>query len=331
MSWYAVILTSMNNNINVIHLSPCGNDQSEMSPCVLCLGNFDGVHSGHVALLKQAIKQKEFLSAQYPNIKSGVLTFTESTHKFLSNPSLRCITDLDEKQKLFAALGIDMVIALDFNSVKDMSPQEFVDVILKTNCNCVMTVCGFNFHFGAGGVGDHQTLSRLMGGNSVTVPPVVINGTAVSSTAIRTALTNGDMECANMLLGRPFSIESKVKHGRGVGNSLGFATINQHFKAGQLVPAHGVYASVCMIDGTPFPAISNVGVHPTFGDGGEVVCETHILDFRGDLYGKTVLTQLHTFIRPERKFDSPVQLTEEIGRNIATARQYFENNVAKKV
>ncbi len=321
----------MNNNINVIHLSPRGNDRSEMYPCVLCLGNFDGVHSGHVALLRQTLKQKEILSAQHPNIKSGVLTFTESTHKLLSNPSLHYITDLDEKQKLFAELGIDMVIALDFNSVKDMSPQEFVDIILKKNCNCIMTVCGFNFHFGAGGVGDNQTLSQLMNGNSVTVPPVVINGTAVSSTAIRTALTNGDIECANMLLGRPFSIESIVKHGRGVGNSLGFATINQHFKAGQLVPAHGVYASVCLIDGTPFPAISNVGVHPTFGDGGEVVCETHILDFSGDLYGKTVLTQLNTFIRPERKFDSPRQLTEEIRRNIATARQYFENNVAKKV
>jgi len=321
----------MNNSLKVIDLSARSAGREKTPPCVLCLGNFDGVHSGHVALLRQALKQKEILSAQYPNIKSGVLTFAESTHKLLSNPSLHYITDLDEKQNLFAELGIDMVIALDFSSVKNMSPQEFVDVILKKNCNCIMTVCGFNFHFGAGGAGDHQTLSQLMNGNSVTVPPVIINDTVVSSTAIRTALTNGDVECANMLLGRPFGIESIVKHGRGVGNALGFATINQHFKAGQLVPARGVYASVCLIDGTPFPAISNVGVHPTFGDGGEVVCETHILDFSGDLYEKTVLTQLHTFIRPERKFDSPEQLSAEVQRNIVTARQYFENNVAKKV
>lgn len=321
----------MSSNINIVKLPKDSPAPSQAPPCVLCLGNFDGVHLGHLALLEQTLKQKQLLISEYPNIQSGVLTFTESTYKTLSPQAVSCITDLEEKQKLFSKHGIDTVIALDFNSVKDMSPDAFVETILKKQCNCVMTVCGFNFHFGAGGVGDHQTLSRLMSGNSVTVPPVVIDGTVVSSTSIRTALTDGNVELANKLLGHPFSIESTVKHGRGVGNTLGFATINQNFKIGQLVPARGVYASTCLVDGTPFPAISNVGVHPTFGEGDKVVCETHILDFSGDLYGKTVLTQLHTFIRPEQKFDSPEQLSEEVQRNIVTARQYFENNVEKKV
>ncbi len=330
MSWFAVILASMKNNSSIVYTAS-GLPVNQMPPCVLCLGNFDGVHLGHIALLEQAIRQKKRLEAEYHDIKCGVVTFTQPTHQVLSRTPLPRITDLEEKRLLFARHGIDILIALDFGAVKDMSARDFVRQILREQCNCKMAVCGFNFRFGAGGAGTQDTLISLMDGNAVVVPPVVIDGTTVSSTVIRAAIAEGDMQRANSLLGRPFGLKSQVLHGRGVGNTLGFATINQHFQPNHIIPAKGVYASCCVVDGSPLPAVSNVGTHPTFGDGDEIVCETHILDFDGDLYGKTVTTQLHYFIRPERKFDSPEQLTAEVTQNIRTAKSYYCENIAKKV
>lgn len=297
------------------------------TPCVLCLGNFDGVHIGHRALLAGALEQKQRLMQAYPDIICGAVTFRELTHSALSTVPTPRITDSDEKNKLFFGMGLDVSITLDFESVRNMTPAEFVSDILKAQCNCVMTVCGFNFRFGAGGVGNHDTLLQLMNGNSVTVAPITVDGITVSSTAIRTAVESGDMESANKMLGRQFSIEATVNHGRGVGNKLGFATLNQNLKPGHLVPALGVYASSCDIDGVLFPAVSNIGTHPTFGDGADVVCETHIIGFCGDLYGKHVKTRLYKFLRPERKFDSPEQLTQTVMHNIEQAKQYFEENI----
>lgn len=297
------------------------------TPCVLCLGNFDGVHIGHKALLDEALAQKQRLMQTCPDILCGAVTFRELTHRTLSATPTPRITDTEEKNKLFFEAGLDISITLDFESVRNMTPAEFVSDILKEQCGCVMTVCGFNFRFGAGGAGNHDTLSNLMNGNSVTVPPVTLDGITVSSTAIRSAVESGDVEGANKMLGRPFSVEGTVNHGRGVGNKLGFATLNQNFKPGHLVPRLGVYAGSCDIDGVLFPAVSNVGTHPTFGDGADVVCETHIIGFSGDLYGKHVKTRLYKFLRPERKFDSPEQLTQVVMQNIGQAKQYFEQNI----
>ncbi|MBQ9079482.1 MAG: bifunctional riboflavin kinase/FAD synthetase [Clostridia bacterium] len=318
----------MKNETHIITLPNETATQPLSSHTVLCLGNFDGVHIGHKALLNEAKRQKKRLSAQYPNISCGVVTFSEPTHETLSKTPPPRITDLNEKCQLFRQADMDVLIALDFNSVRDMPPSEFVSDILHKQCNCVMTVCGFNFRFGAGGRGDHDTLAELMGGCSVTVPPVELNGITVSSTAIRAAVLEGNIEAANAMLGRPFCIEGAVEHGRGVGNKLGFATLNQHFRHGYLIPAHGVYVSSCEIDGMHFPAVSNVGTHPTFGEHSEAVCETHIIGFCGDLYGKHIKTHLYKFLRPERKFDSPEQLTAEVMKNIQAAAEYFSNNIA---
>ena len=320
----------MKNNSFIVYAAT-GAPVEQMPPCVLCLGTFDGVHLGHAALLEQARSQKKRLTANYPHVKCGVVTFTEPTHEILSRTPLPRITDLEEKRLLFAEQGVDILIALDFNSVKNMSAEDFVRHILQEQCNCKMAVCGFNFRFGSGGTGTRDTLLTLMDGNAIVVPPVVLDGTTVSSTAIRAAVAEGNMPQAAALLGRPFSVSSRVRHGRGVGNTLGFATINQHFRPNHVIPAKGVYAASCVVDGISLPAVSNVGVHPTFGEGDEIVCETHILDFDGDLYGKTVTTRLHYFIRPERKFDSPEQLTAEVMKNIQTAKDYYYQNISKKV
>ena len=156
---------------NVVIVTRGGTKWKAGTPCVLCLGNFDGVHIGHQALLSEALSQKQRLKQIYPDIICGAVTFRELTHRSLSLTPTPRITDTDEKNRLFFEMGLDVSITLDFEDVRNMTPNEFVSDILRDRCGCVMTVCGFNFRFGAGGFGNHDTLSLLMNGNSVTVSP----------------------------------------------------------------------------------------------------------------------------------------------------------------
>lgn len=299
---------------------------SSLPSCVLCLGNFDGVHTGHAALLHEALRQKALLSDIYDGIICGVCTFREPTQEFLRSVPTPRITSLCEKEELFRAAGMDCLITVDFQNVRNMTPAEFVSEILTDACHCVMAVCGYNYRFGVGGTGDPETLTGLLGGRASVVAPVMYNGNAVSSTAIRTAVQSGDMKTASAMLGRCFSINAEVTHGRAVGSSLGFATLNQRFREGCLIPAYGVYISRCEIDGKVLPAVSNVGVRPTFGNSGEVVCESHIFDYCDNAYGKIVRTELIEFLRPEQNFNTPIQLVKAIQKDIETAKSYFGGN-----
>lgn len=320
--------------------------------CILCLGNFDGVHLGHQALFERALaEQKRFAQMSVQPAESatrrepsanesisapqhthnntdvpacGALTFKEPTYKYLKKDPPPRITTAVEREKLLLENGMQFVASLDFAEIRDMSPETFVRNVLIGGFGCVMTVCGYNYRFGRGGSGDSTLLYELMEGRSVTVPPVLIGDTPVSSTAIRAAVASGDMETANSMLGRSFRVVGTVLHGHGVGAKLGFATVNQHFTPGALVPARGVYASRCIVDGQSYPAVSNVGCRPTFEDGDEVLCETHILGRSIHLYGREITTELYHLLRPERKFDSPEALRVAVMHDIASATKYFE-------
>ena len=300
--------------------------------CILCLGNFDGVHIGHQALFERAlVEQKRFGEvSSHERTPSGIavpscgaLTFSEPTYKYLKKDPPPRITTSAERERLIREAGMQFVASLNFAEIRDMSPEAFGRDVLIGQFGCVMTVCGYNYRFGRGGAGDSALLSELMGGRSVTVPPVLVGDTPVSSTAIRAAVISGDMETANGMLGRVFRVEGTVLHGHGVGAKLGFATVNQHFTPGFLVPARGVYASRCIVDGQSYPAVSNVGCRPTFSDGDEVLCETHILGRSIDLYGREIATELYHLLRPERKFDSPESLRVAVMHDIDSAAQYF--------
>lgn len=292
---------------------------------VICLGNFDGVHLGHRALFEAALRVARELgeTGGHPDIECAALTFSLPTHNYLERTPPPRITSSDERERLILEAGIERVIALDFAEVRSMSAEQFVREVLVGRYNCITAVCGYDYRFGCGGQGDSARLRELMGGRTVTVAPVCLGETAISSTAIRAAVERGDMQTAARMLGRPWSLETCVEHGHGVGRGLGFATLNQHFAPGFLIPARGVYISSCNVDGQRLPAISNVGCRPTFEDGDSVLCETHILDLRADLYGKNIRTELHRFVRPERHFDSAEALSEAVERDIETARQYF--------
>ncbi len=298
-------------------------DKHIMPPAVLCLGNFDGVHLGHMALLKKALEIKNELAVRQGGIISGVLTFSAPPYEvLLDNPPPR-ITSFEEKAALFSDAGIDRVYVADFPDVRYMTPELFASSILVKKCGCVHAVCGYNFKYGAGGLGDASSLCASLGGNVSVVGQVTYNGLAVSSTAIRRAVSAGDMETAYGMLGRPFSLNSPVTHGHAIGGKLGFATANQEFAEGSLIPAEGVYISLCRIDGKSFPAVSDVGTRPTFGDGDGIRCETHIINFSDDLYGRKIRTEFYKYLRPNRKFPTPGELAAAVNDDIRAAVGYF--------
>ena len=287
-------------------------------PSVLCLGSFDGVHIGHIALLNEAQKIRNKINTRYNSIIFGVWTFLSSPYK-----SAATITNFEEKAKIFESLGVEKLFVSEFEDVRRLSPDNFVNNILIKKCGCVHAVCGYNFRYGANASGTTDTLSTSFNGNITVIPPVTNNGITVSSTEIRSAVSNGEIERAAEMLGRKYSITSEVIHGYAIGTKLGFSTANQAFFDNQLIPSYGVYITRCIIDGTPFPAVSNVGVRPTFGDGHTPRCETHIIGFSGNIYGKNVTVEFIKFLRPEITYDSPALLADRISKDIAAAKQYF--------
>lgn len=303
--------------MDIIKISNLTSNQ-QIPPSVLCLGSFDGIHIGHVALINAAKKMRETLKTRYNGIVFGVWTFLSSPYK-----SAPTITTFEEKAKIFDEIGVEKLYVSEFEDVRNMSPNIFVNDILIKKCGCVHAVCGYNFRYGTAASGNTDTLATSFNGNVTVIPPVTSNGITVSSTEIRQAVLNGEIERAADMLGRKYSITSEIIHGHAVGTKLGFSTANQAFKDNQLIPSYGVYITRCIIDGKVFPAVSDVGVRPTFGDGHTPRCETHIIGFDGDIYGKTVTVEFIKFLRPEITYSSPELLVERISKDIAAAKQYF--------
>ena len=286
---------------------------------ILCLGNFDGVHFAHRTLFKEAKKlQKEKL----PHAKCGVFCFERPSGDFLSPDPPKHLSTLKQKLKHFANEGMDFVFLADFEPLKGLSPESFVNDILIAQCGCVGAVCGYNYHFGKFGVGTYEHLQKLLAPHPViTVPPVYMNGDTVSSTRIRTLLKEGKVKEANALLTTPFSITSPVEHGKELGHKMGFPTFNQTFPKEMQLPSNGVYLTRCVIDGTPYYGVTNCGIRPTVDVDASPNIETHLLNFAGDLYQKELTVEFLDYIRPERKFASIGALQKQIQLDIKTAQE----------
>ncbi len=296
---------------------------------VVALGNFDGVHLGHTALIKKARKL-----AKNMELPLCVYTFGEHPSGFLSNCSGKentLITNNDEKQKILEELGVDILYYEDFSAVCNMNSADFCKKILIDTLSCKIAVCGGNFSFGKDKEGTCEVLKcelEKLGAQAVIADYVKVSGEKVNSTKIREHIKNGEIEKASALLGRPFSIYYPVVHGRHLGTKMGIPTINQAFEKTKLKPKNGVYACLCYIDGKKYLGVADVGKKPTVTENTElapILCETHIIDFCGDLYGKSIKIDFYTRLRDEKKFASLSELTEEIKRNITTTRKYFEN------
>ena len=293
------------------------------SPSVVALGCFDGVHVGHSEIISSAVN-----AAKKNGLTSIVWSFQTPPKSILSENfnSSYLLTSLTEKKKLMRELQVDILICVPFNEkIAKLSPRNFFKNIIVNRLNAKQIFCGFNYRFGYMGEGDVKLLQSLCDefGISLTVlKEITIDGITVSSSAIRSYLSNGDLENAQKMLGRPFTLQGKVKDGQHLGRTLGFPTVNQDVPTDKILIKNGVYLTRVKFNKKTKYGITNIGIRPTV-NGSSPICETHIFDFHGDLYGKTLTVEFIKFLRSERKFSSLDDLTEQIKTDIENAKKYI--------
>ncbi|USF26700.1 Bifunctional riboflavin kinase/FMN adenylyltransferase [Firmicutes bacterium ASF500] len=292
---------------------------------VIALGFFDGVHLGHGALLR-AVKE----AADRLDARPCAFTFDKSPTAVITGQSVPLLSTVEDRVRLMRRhYGIEEVVVAPFDAMQRMDWEDFVRRYLAEELGVVHVVAGHDFHFGYMGKGNPDRLRekcRELGMGCDIIEKVEQDGITISSTYIRTLVAQGEMERAAQFLGHPHSLTQTVTHGKGIGHSaLGFPTVNLRVPEGVIVPAFGVYATRVWFDGQSRAAVTNVGVRPTVQDNdGRVTVEGFILDFDGDLYGRTVRMEFYKRLREERKFPSLEALTEEIQRNAEQTRAYFK-------
>lgn len=292
---------------------------------VIALGFFDGVHLGHGALLRRVSQA----AAQRWAVPAAVTFDTHPTNLILKAPMPLLTSPSDRADLMRRYYGIQEVIVAHFDRrMMEMPWREFVTDYLVGEHAAVHLVAGHDFHFGYRGEGTPERLQQLcreMGLGCDIIPKVERDHITVSSTYIRTLIAQGEIELANEFLGHPHTLTDTVSHGKKLGTTLGFPTVNLRFQPGVLVPAHGVYATKVQFEnGDSHLAVTNIGVRPTVDDGNKVTVEGFILDFNGDLYGQSVRMEFHKRLRGERKFPSLEALKAEVLRNAAQTRDYFQ-------
>lgn len=271
----------------------------------LMLGTFDGVHIGHKRVLQ--------IEGDYKKI---AVTFAKSPKSVISGVN-EAITTFADKCRILKNIGIDEVHPLDFELVRDIKAQDFLGYLYKEYKPSLIS-CGFNYNFGKNGEGNHALLAEFCKKNDITlrcVPPVKCKESVVSSTLIRNYLRAGEIERANELLSEPFCFSAEVRHGEKRGRTIGFPTINQVYPNELVEIKFGVYKVKVTVDGKEYFGIADIGHRPTYPTN-EVVSETFIKNFSGDLYGKTVKITPIGFIREEIKFDSLEQLKDRIAKDL---------------
>ncbi len=274
----------------------------------VALGMFDGLHKGHRAVLNSAL---------HSGFSPVAVTFDKLP---------KCggmIMHAVSKKRLLYDMGFERVEVLEFSRIKDMSPLDFL-LFIRSEFDPGMLCCGFNYSFGVNASGNADTLSYFCRETNVKLslsPPVKDEkGRVISSSLIRGMISSGDIESANALMMYPFTIEGEVVRGDGRGTNLGFATVNIMLPEWLTIPRFGVYKTSVAIDNRVFGSITDIGHRPTFPSE-KTICETHIFDFNGDLYGKNVAVRLERFIRPEQKFSSAARLAEQIRNDIKKLKQ----------
>ena len=293
----------------------------------IALGVFDGVHLGHRAVISAARNSGFLADGTLPVVTVFSLSGVPKSGD-------RLIT-VDQGQKQAATLGVDEWFNVPFASVRDLTPEEFVNTVLYKQLNAVKITCGYNFRFGKGGCGDAAALRALcepLGIEVCVVPVVERAGEPVSSTAVREALVCGDAERALSLLGRPYTVDFSVHEGNGLGSQWGVPTVNQPFPQGFVCPRFGVYASLVIVEGVQHLAITNIGCHPTVGNTDLPQAETYIFDYEGDLYGQPLSVQLIHFLREEQQFNTVDELKSQIIKDMAEAKAVLNGeNGAKAI
>ena len=291
--------------------------------CVATIGNFDGVHLGHQAVLSQLALKGDMLG-----LPATVITFEpQPTEFFLPEKAPPRLSRFREKVEALRSYSIEQLCVLRFNKVlAEMSANDFIQKLLVEGLNVRYLVVGDDFKFGKDRKGDFALLKKMGDEHDfqvVNMHTFAIAETRVSSTRIRQALTAGDLMLAQTLLGHPYKMSGRVAHGDKRGRTLGYPTANIHLHRGK-VPLTGVYAiRLYGLEDEPIEGVANVGVRPTIGEGNTLL-EVHLFDFNKDIYGENVQVYFLHKVRDEKKFDSLPALVAQIERDCQSAKYYFD-------
>lgn len=282
---------------------------------IYALGFFDGVHLGHQALLQACLQL-----AKTHGCKAGVVTFTSHPDTLVSGNTPGLINTIADRERLLRTYGMDTVILLPFD--REVMTTHWSSFLTQlTAHDAAGFVCGSDFRFGAGGSGTAKKLATFCEKRQLPyaiVPQQLLGDIRVSSTHIRGLLEQGDLEEATRFLGHPHVLSGTVVPGRHLGRTLGIPTANLLLPEDLVIPKLGVYACNAHVDGHNYVAVTNIGSRPTVG-GHQVRAESWLLDFEGDLYGKTLVLVFHKFLRPEQKFPTLDALQEQIRLDAAEA------------
>ncbi|WP_137719824.1 bifunctional riboflavin kinase/FAD synthetase [Methylobacillus flagellatus] len=293
--------------------------QADGSPLALAIGNFDGMHLGHQALL-----QKLVTTARAQQLRAAVMTFEPHPREFFTPQQAPSrLASLREKLEYMAEAGVEYVYVCRFDrGFASLSAEQFMQM-LRASLNAQAILVGEDFRFGARRSGSVTDFAEA-GFSLLSLPDVLVGEERVSSTAVREALTAGDLAHAATLLGRPYTISGKVVHGDKIGRQLGYPTANVHMRHDR-PPLFGVYAVKLEGLGSELlPGVASLGVRPTVTDRGKPKLEVHLFDFNGDLYGRHVRVHFMHKIRDEMKFADLDTLIQWIRADESAARAYFQ-------
>ncbi|MBO4913233.1 MAG: bifunctional riboflavin kinase/FAD synthetase [Butyrivibrio sp.] len=283
----------------------------------VAIGKFDGIHVGHKELLSKILDKKK------DGLKATVFTFDPSPEEFFVGHPVTQLFTREEKLKAFKELGVDILVMFPLNDeTAATDPEEFVRRILVDELKASYIAAGSDVSFGDKGKGDSKLLERLgkeLSYELCIIDKVKIDGEEVSSTRVRNAVSDGDMDLTKRLLGTEYSVSGIVEHGNHLGRTIGVPTVNILPPSMKLLPPYGVYSSTVKVGGNEFKGMTNIGRKPTVSEKEKVGVETYIYDFDRDVYGEYIEVVLHSFVRPEIKFDNMEQLKKQIQQDIKNA------------
>ncbi len=291
---------------------------------VVTLGNFDGMHLGHQALLNKLNAMRESL-----NLPSIVITFEPQPKEFFAKrETVPRLMRFCEKWLALKDYNIDYVFCLRFNqALASLSPEAFVKKILIDQLNAKVVIVGDDFRFGAKRAGDYTQLKQLgekYGFQAIEMPTIMVDNKRVSSTRVREALEAGDLNAAEKLLGRPYRLYGKVGHGDRLGRDLGYPTANVNLHR-DLVPLGGIFViRVYGLGDHPYEGVANVGTRPTVG-GTRILLEAHLFDFNAEIYGHNIQVEFLHKLRDEERYDTLEELVEHIHQDVIDAKNYFRH------
>lgn len=306
--------------MRIIHLQVGGSINSHMDASVSAIGFFDGLHAGHRQLIAKAME-----IAKEKGLKSSLITFSPSPQSFLLKSEEHLLTTISERIKLAEEIGLDQIIILKFNKkLSQLSPDEFHEEIIQ-KMNIKHLVCGEDFRYGFKGAGSVESLKTDKRFSLSVINDIKAEDNRISSTLIKSALSEGDLVSVEKYLTKPYAIDGYVKHGRKLGRTIGFPTVNLSYSKTKILPRDGIYIGITTVRGKNYVSTINIGHNPTVNTVIDKSVESFIHDFDEDIYNERVSFKFIKRIRDELKFSSVEELISQMHKDIQASEDFFDS------